>query len=53
MRSHEWIDERSLALDRQAAAKLRADPSLLVRARTTPDRLDLARSRFRGVQTGL
>jgi hypothetical protein len=38
MRSHEWIDERSLALDRQVAAKLRADPSLLGRARTTLDR---------------
>jgi hypothetical protein len=38
MRSHEWIDERSLALDRQVAAKLRNDPSLLGRARTTLDR---------------
>jgi hypothetical protein len=38
MRSHEWIDERSLALDRRVAAKLRADPSLLGRARTTLDR---------------
>jgi hypothetical protein len=38
MRSHEWIDERSLALDRQVAAKLRADPSLLRRAHTTLDR---------------
>ena len=38
MRSHEWIDERSLELDRQVATKLRADPSLLERARTTLDR---------------
>ena len=38
MRSHEWIDARSLALDRQVAAKLRADPSLLGRARATLDR---------------
>jgi hypothetical protein len=38
MRSHEWIDERSLALDRQIAAKLQADPSLLGRAHATLDR---------------
>ena len=38
MRSHQWIDERSLALDRQIAAKLRANPSLLGRARATLDR---------------
>ena len=38
MRSHEWIDARSLALDRQVAANLRADPSLLRRARATLDR---------------
>ena len=38
MRSHEWIDKRSLALDQQVAAKLRADPSLLGRARATLDR---------------
>jgi len=38
MRSHEWIDERSLALDRQVAAKLQADPSLLGRARNTLER---------------
>ena len=38
MRSHEWIDERSLALGRQVAGKLRADPLLLGRARATLDR---------------
>src|ERR1035438_9078097 len=38
MRSHEWIDERSLARDRQVAAKLQADPSLRGRARATLDR---------------
>ena len=37
MRSHEWIDARSLALDQAIADKLRADPSLLRRARTTLD----------------
>jgi len=35
MRSHEWIDQRSLALDRAIAQRLLADPSLLDRARNT------------------
>jgi hypothetical protein len=35
MRSHEWIDQRSLALDRAIAEKLRRDPSLLNKARQT------------------
>ncbi len=35
MRSHEWIDQRSLAFDRAIAAKLQVDPSLLERARAT------------------
>jgi len=30
MRSHEWIDERSLALHQAVAAKLEAQPELLV-----------------------
>lgn len=34
-RSHDWIDQRSLALDRMIAEKLRADPELLQRARNT------------------
>jgi hypothetical protein len=38
MRSHEWIDARSLALDRTVADKLRAEPGLLDRARRTLDR---------------
>jgi hypothetical protein len=38
MRSHEWIDDRSLAMDRVIAEKLRADPDLLNRARRTLDR---------------
>ena len=38
MRSHEWIDARSLAMDRAVADKLRADPGLLDRARRTLDR---------------
>ena len=38
MRSHEWIDQRSLALDRGVAKKLRAQPALLGRARTTLER---------------
>jgi len=32
MRSHEWIDQRSLALDRRIAEKLEAEPGLLQRA---------------------
>jgi hypothetical protein len=35
MRSHEWIDQRSLALDRAVAEKLRAEPALVDRARET------------------
>lgn len=38
MRSHEWIDERSLALDRAIAQKLRTEPDLVDRARRTLDR---------------
>ncbi len=38
MRSHEWIDARSLALDRAIVEKLRADPGLVDRARQTLDR---------------
>jgi hypothetical protein len=38
MRSHEWIDARSLALDLAVAGKLRAEPDLLDRARRTLDR---------------
>jgi hypothetical protein len=34
-RSHEWIDQRSLALDRAIADKLRAEPALLQRAKDT------------------
>src|SRR2546423_15511215 len=32
MRSHEWIDQRSLALDRRIADKLEAEPELLQQA---------------------
>jgi hypothetical protein len=35
MRSHEWTDQRSLALDRAVAEKLRAEPALVDRARQT------------------
>jgi len=35
MRSHEWIDQRSLALDRLVAEKVRANPALLERAVST------------------
>ena len=38
MRSHEWIDERSLAFDEAVLSKLRKDPALLDRARTTLNR---------------
>ena len=38
MRSHEWIDSRSLAFDRAIVEKLRAEPSLIDRARRTLDR---------------
>jgi hypothetical protein len=34
-RSHEWIDQRSLALDKAIADKLRAEPALLQRAKDT------------------
>lgn len=34
-RSHEWIDQRSLALDRAIAAKLKAQPELFQRAKDT------------------
>jgi hypothetical protein len=37
MRSHEWIDARSLALDRAVADKLRAEPGLLDRGHRTLD----------------
>jgi hypothetical protein len=32
MRSHEWIDQRSLAMDRMLAEKLERDPALIQRA---------------------
>jgi len=38
MRSHEWIDQRSLALDRLIAEKLAAQPELLDRAVQTLER---------------
>ena len=38
MRTHEWIDQRSLAFDRAIAEKLRADPFLLGRAQRTLER---------------
>ncbi|MGO8927093.1 MAG: hypothetical protein ACLQU3_09420 [Limisphaerales bacterium] len=38
MRTHEWIDQRSLALDLAIAEKLRAQPALLGRARLTLER---------------
>ena len=34
-RSHEWIDQRSLALDKAIAARLRGQPELLQRAKDT------------------
>jgi hypothetical protein len=37
-RTHEWIDRRSLALDRAISQKLRAQPELFQRAKTTLDR---------------
>jgi hypothetical protein len=37
-RTHEWIDQRSLALDRAIAQKLRAQPGLFHRAKTTLER---------------
>ena len=37
-RTHEWIDQRSLALDRAIAQRLRAQPDLLERAKTTLER---------------
>jgi hypothetical protein len=38
MRSHEWIDQRSLALDQAIAEKLRTEPGLVEQARKTLDR---------------
>jgi hypothetical protein len=38
MRSHEWIDQRSLALHEAVAAKLEADPRLLDEARANLER---------------
>ena len=38
MRSHQWIDERSLALHAAVAAKLEAQPELLDVARQNLDR---------------
>ena|SRR5437879_6463641 len=35
MRSHEWIDQRSLALDRAVLEKLRTEPALLAKALAT------------------
>lgn len=37
-RTHEWIDQRSLALDKAIAQKLRAQPQLLQRAKATLQR---------------
>jgi len=37
-RTHEWIGQRSLALDRAITQKLRAQPDLLQRAKTTLER---------------
>jgi hypothetical protein len=37
-RTHEWIDQRSLALDRAIAQKLRVQPEMLERAKTTLER---------------
>lgn len=34
-RSHEWINQRSLAMDKAIASKLRAQPELLQRAKET------------------
>jgi hypothetical protein len=42
-RSHEWIDQRSLALDKAIAEKLRAEPELLQRAKDTLQRWILQR----------
>lgn len=38
MRSHEWIDQRSLAMSRAIAAKVREDPRLLGKALATLER---------------
>ena len=38
MRSHQWIDQRSLALHEAVAAKLEADPQLLDVARRNLER---------------
>jgi hypothetical protein len=44
MRSHQWIDERSLALHEAVAAKLEAQPQLLEVARANLKRWDAAGS---------
>jgi hypothetical protein len=44
MRSHQWIDERSLALHEAVAAKLEAEPQLLEVARANLNRWDAAGS---------
>jgi len=38
MRTHDWIDRRSLAMDRLVAARVRERPDLVNRARATLDR---------------
>jgi hypothetical protein len=38
VRSHQWIDERSLALHTRVAAKVAADPALIETARANLDR---------------
>lgn len=37
-RSHEWIDQRSLAMERAVAQKLRSEPDLLLRAKNILER---------------
>jgi hypothetical protein len=37
-RTHEWLDQRSLALDRAIADMIRSQPEMLQRARATLDR---------------
>ena len=38
MRSHEWLDRRSLALHEAVASKLETDPGLVAKARSNLDR---------------
>ena len=45
MRSHEWLDRRSLALHEAVAAKLQANPQLLAVARSNLERWLQAGSR--------